>query len=229
MVTSRLIKAPQPESHRRQGHGPRAVYGVNPSYPGTERAEGPIRELESSITADSDNRILEKCRHLQVLLEFLNLKFQRPLAQADKRLLKETPTVVFEDIWYLLKPGTLVYFLHDGLWLGGAIESVSRRSKDSDKKEAWIVNVLFQDVDFYKHALGRAPCCIIIEAFDGEKLVTSLAVLPCQFHDRQDNGARRAAFQKRGALVADIVWSGYKYMKYSGTTMDRKKKKVTDL
>ncbi|GFF22121.1 ATPase family AAA domain-containing protein 3B [Aspergillus udagawae] len=181
--------------------------------------------LESSLTADSDNRILEKCRHLQVLLDFLNLKFQRPLAQADKRLLKETPTVVFEDIWYLLKPGTLVYFLHDGLWLGGAIESVSRRSKDSDKKEAWIVNVLFQDVDFYKHALGRAPCCIIIEAFDGEKLVTSLPVLPCQFHDRQDNGTRRAAFQKRGALVADIVWSGYKYMKYSGTTMDRKKKK----
>jgi hypothetical protein len=184
--------------------------------------------LESSIAASSDDRILEKCRHLQVLLDFLNSRFQRTL-QADKRLLKENPTVVFEDIWYLLKPGTLVYFLHDGLWFGGTIESVSHRRNDSNKEEAWIVNILFQDVGFDTHMLARAPHSIIIEAFDGEKLVTSLPVLPCQIHDRQDNGTRRAAFQKRGALVADIMWSGYKYMKYRGMTMDKKKRKVTDL
>ncbi|GES65448.1 ATPase family AAA-domain-containing protein 3B [Aspergillus terreus] len=181
--------------------------------------------LESSIAAESDNRISEKCRHLQVLLDFLNPRFQRTLTQAEKRLLKESPTVVFGDIWYLLKPGILVYFLHDGLWLGGVIESVSHRLEGDPKEDVWEVRVLFQDVHFHKNVLGHAPCCIIIEAFDGEKLVTSLPVLPCQFHDRQDNGTRRTAFQKRGALVADILWSGYKYMKYSGMTMDKKKKK----
>ncbi|GCB17690.1 ATPase family AAA domain-containing protein 3B [Aspergillus awamori] len=177
-----------------------------------------LRErLDTSIAANPVAHLLKKCLHLNVLLHFLDPIVQRVASSADKRLLKETPTVIFEDIWYLLKPGTLSYFLNDDIWLGGIIESVQYREKTDDVEEAWMVSVVFQDSSFHQHVVGRAPRQISIEAFDGEKVVTTLPVFPCQFHDSQDNGTRRAAFQRRGGLVRDIIWSGYKYMKYSGT------------
>ncbi|RAH52601.1 hypothetical protein BO85DRAFT_453915 [Aspergillus piperis CBS 112811] len=92
-----------------------------------------------------------------------------------------------------------------------------------------MVNVVFQDNGFSQPAVGRAPLQLTVEAFDGEKVVTTLPVFPRQFHDSQDNGARRAAFQRRDALVRDIIWSGYKYMSYSGRFMDEAKRKVTYL
>ncbi|GKZ57903.1 hypothetical protein AnigIFM63309_004159 [Aspergillus niger] len=175
-----------------------------------------LRErLDTSIAANPVAHLLKKCLHLNVLLHFLDPIVQRVASSADKRLLKETPTVIFEDIWYLLKPGTLSYFLNDDIWLGGIIESVQYREKTDDVEEAWMVSVVFQDSSFHQHVVGRAPRQISIEAFDGEKVVTTLPVFPCQFHDSQDNGTRRAAFQRRGGLVRDIIWSGYKYMKYS--------------
>ncbi|BCR94419.1 uncharacterized protein AKAW2_11465S [Aspergillus luchuensis] len=181
--------------------------------------------LDTNTAAKPDAHLLEKCRHLEVLLQFLDPVVQRMVLPADKRLLKETPTVIFEDIWYLLKPGSLCYFLNDNIWLGGIIENVQYSEKSDDEEEAWMVSVMFQDSDFHQHVFGPAPRLISIEAFDGEKVVTTLPVFPCQFHDRQDNGSRRAAFQRRGALVRDIVWGGYKYMRYSGRLMDNKKRK----
>ncbi|GLA83351.1 hypothetical protein AtubIFM56815_007543 [Aspergillus tubingensis] len=160
--------------------------------------------LDTNTAAKPDAHLLEKCRHLEVLLQFLDPVVQLMVLPADKRLLKETPTVIFEDIWYLLKPGLLCYFLNDNIWLGGIIENVQYSEKSDDEEEAWMVSVMFQDSDFHQHVSGAAPRLISIEAFDGEKVVTTLPVFPCQFHDRQDNGTRRAAFQRRGALVRDI-------------------------
>ncbi|KAL5339791.1 P-loop containing nucleoside triphosphate hydrolase protein [Aspergillus crustosus] len=182
--------------------------------------------LEDPATAEKEDSTEEKCRHLHVLLEFLSEKMQHSVNAAHKRL-KNTSTVLFADIWYLLKPGTLSYFRYNDIWLGGVIEGVLHRDKDEDdddgKKEAWIVSMIFQDTNFPTNLTGRASVSIEIEIFDGEMVVTRLPVVPRDYHDSQDNGQRKASFEKRGALVADIMESGYKLKKYNGPFQDAKK------
>jgi hypothetical protein len=178
--------------------------------PGTERANA-----------------AEKCRHIRILLDLLARKIDRSITPAQKRLEKATPTVIFKDLWYLLRPGLLSYFNHDGEWLGGVIQSVSFRDADDDEPAAWEVTVWFQDNSGSRQVNEYAPNTITIEDFDGERLATSLPVIPRDFYDRTDNGERKAAFIRRGERARDILWDRYIYAKYDGKLMDSAKSEVS--
>lgn len=174
-------------------------------------------QLEDSINSDFDINVSKKCRHFQVLLDFLNSHAHRTVAPAKKRLHKDSPTVVFSDIWFLLAPGKISYFIYDGIRLDGIIKSVEYKEGDLETKEHWSVKVLVQDVAFRMKAFtAPSPVIIQIESFVGEKFVTSLPVFPREYHDTKDNGKRKAAFERRGDFAADLLWASYKYVKYDG-------------
>jgi hypothetical protein len=183
--------------------------------------------LETSSTHEADDAAKEKCKHIQVLLDFLDQKIQRVILPAQKRLQKEEPTVTFDDLWYLLRPGLLAYVTLKGIWLGCGIESVTFSPKDGAQPTRWEVKLWFQDNTWRGGDVGRAIKTIKVEEFDGEKLVTSLPIYPRDYLDKKDGGKRRQAFVKRGDRLCDILWKGYSYVNHNGKFIDDGEQEVT--
>ncbi|KAK2758235.1 hypothetical protein FQN54_004079 [Arachnomyces sp. PD_36] len=204
----------------------REPYGVLMHHlAGLKKVKSKLEEMRSRQIDDS---IAEKSHHIQILLDFLDGDIQSTIKPAQKRLEKPAPTVIFDDIWYLLRPGLLSYFIHDGVWLGCVIKAVTRKMND-DALHVWEVDVWFQDNSWTKGDIGGASAQVVIMEFDGEKFVTSLDVFPRDYFDSKDEGERKVAFQKRGGIVCDILWKGYSYVNHDGKLMDDSKQQARSI
>lgn len=188
-----------------------------------QKVKSKLDEAPSEQISDND---AEKSRHIQVLLKFLEPDIQKTIKPAQKRLEKSVPTVTFDDIWYLLRPGLLCYFIHDGVWIGCVMKMVTKKNNE-DGQAVWEVETWSQDSRWTKAGIGCAIFKIDIAVFDGEKLVTSLSVFPRDYYDSKDETGRKAAFRKRGRFLCDILWNGgYSYVNYDGKLMTESDQQV---
>lgn len=175
--------------------------------------------------------------HLEILLNFVRPKFQQWCEPAQQRLSQETPTVTFDELWFLMRPGSMAYTERDGHWIGCTIEESSREdlskegtSRDEDSTEEnpgdqtelgdcpfrWSIRFLLLHAYSVSPRLEPVTSVVKIYKFDGEKLVTSLPIFPREFHDRSDAGGRRALFEERGDRIVKIVWAGSHYARHRG-------------
>lgn len=177
-------------------------------------------QLKSTATDSEDDQTAEKCRHVQLLLDYLHPRYQQTIVPAQKRLAKNSPTINFADIWYLLKPGGLAYFNNEDVYLASTVTSVEYKEATAEDKARWQVKVCFMNAIWKKHMVTGSIFTVDIEAFDGEKVVTGLPIYPCHYYDIQDGGERREAFLRRGTEMMDILRNHYKYVKYDGKLMD---------
>ncbi|KAK7719111.1 hypothetical protein SLS57_005844 [Botryosphaeria dothidea] len=164
-----------------------------------------------------------KYEHLRLLLEFLDPHVERLVLPARRRLKREDPTTTFEDLWYLLRPGTLSYCSADDENLGCAIESVSFETADNKEDQKWNVKVWFLGHRWKTARMRRALVDVEVPWFEGEKSVTTLPVYPRDYFDKLDGGEVRRKFQERGAKACRISWSGHSYLSYNGKFMDNAK------
>lgn len=196
--------------------------------PELKRLKAELERQDALEKAGEDT--IEKCRHIEVLLNFLEPKLQRIVPAATKRLQKEDPTVLFADIWFSLRPGCISYFSKNGVQHGCVIKKVSFRTKDDEQPNRWEVCVWFQDHAWRTaQRLGTVSETITIEEYDGEKRVMSLPVFPRDYHDRTDGGQRRKSFEDRGKVICDIIWKGHSYMNCKGKLMDETSQEVSQL
>ncbi|GME41109.1 ATPAse AAA+ type core protein [Neofusicoccum parvum] len=187
-----------------------------------------LRDLKNRLSLDrvtepdqEPDDLSVKYEHLRVLLEFLDPHVERLILPARRRLKKETPTTTFEDLWYLLRPGTLSYCTHDSTLLGCAIESATLVEDKEKETKKWTVKVWFLGHRWKTARMRRALVEIEVPYFEGEKSVVELPVYPRDYFDNTDGGERREKFQKRGAKACAISWDGPSFLSYKGNFMDK--------
>lgn len=178
-----------------------------------------------------------RCQHLEILLNFIRPQFQKLCAPAQQRLSQAIPTVTFNDLWFLMKPGSMAYSLSDGHWIGCAIgqsskeevytyegfhneESSEDETQSDDCPPKWSTRISLLRASSVSPRLDPVSSNIYIDKFDGEKLITSLVLFPREFHDKTDAGDRRALFEERGNRIAKIVWAGSHYARHRGYCLD---------
>ncbi|OJD40335.1 atpase aaa+ type core protein [Diplodia corticola] len=173
-----------------------------------------VEEQEDSVADSSgEDERTKKKNHLGVLLKFLTPHFEQHVSPIDRRLAKTTPTVKWEDIWYLLKPGEFAYCLFQKTWIGCVIQSVVVNQDD------WEVGYWVLDHPL-ENCIQRARGKLSIKSFEGEQAVASLSIIPRHVFDRLDGGELREKLEKRGEKVCNVLWKRHQYLYYKGTSMD---------
>lgn len=160
---------------------------------------------------------------LRVLLEFVRPLLEKKYLPARKRLFNSEPTVRFQDMWILMKPGSLAYVQRHGQWLGCVIEGSKKATASLPRSSTplWLIDWWLLQSDLPFDRLGCVPGNATIEQFDGEMLITDLPIIPAEIFDAHDSGERRRQFENRGSKICDLLCGGSRYMFHDGDTLDR--------
>ncbi|KAI8624701.1 hypothetical protein F5Y19DRAFT_452880 [Xylariaceae sp. FL1651] len=185
-----------------------------------------MTDFERLIASDENYTELE---HVQVLLEFLRPRYQQYYIPATKRYLSVQPTVTFDDVWVLMKPGSLAYAHWDGQTIGCVIgKSIHLPPIPSrDIPEQWSIQFWFLQVHWHSDQIGCTTLYAAVDRFDGEEPVTSLPIYPAEFLDANDQERTKQRFIERGRKVCDILWGESMYMEYDGECMDNFRQSYT--
>ena len=181
----------------------------------------------SRLIASSD----EILRHLTSLLNYLK-KYMRPrINSVLKKLQNPRPSIAFDDLCLLYKPGSDVYLtstLIPDMELGYVVmktqlEPMEPSSPNSEMNFVLFVWYLEADGRF----LGREWFTIAIPPYHGERQVTSLPAYPCRYLDNEDGGKTRQAIIDRGRKVYQIYRGMPKQMWYDGLPYSQQKQLVS--
>lgn len=135
----------------------------------------------------------------------------------------------FPMLWLLYKPGETVYCEKDGDLYAHVVKAVQSptgilsSSKWMDKPyiiHAW-------NLEFDGKYVGRCMQYLwTIEPFEGERVISSLKVVPCQYIDQQDGGRTRERLQSLGRQWYEMLPG--RAIQYSGLvkTLPGKEKQV---
>lgn len=191
-----------------------------------KRLHAKLSDPSGSSENDEDKiAAQEQADHLKVLLDFIQPQVDRLVPPIQRRLQKKVPTITFDTLWYLLKPGTFVYCQYDKEWIGAIIMRVKGKEERSSKKiTRWNILVWFLDYNaglFRGYTESGEKGKHVIHRFEGEQDVTSLSVIPREYWDAIDGGARRDQFEARGLKKVKLLQSGYKQMNYKGESLEK--------
>ncbi|KAJ2984565.1 hypothetical protein NUW58_g5996 [Xylaria curta] len=181
-----------------------------------------MTDLEHVVASDPD---LTKSEHLQILMEFLRPRYHQHYTPAKARSLSVQPTAMFDDLWVVMKPGSLAYTSWNDHKIGCVIGKSIRLPPDPDDDllERWEIDFWFLQVHWPSDQIGCTIKTAVIDRFDGEKPITSLPIYPTEFHDAKDQGRTKQRFIDRGKKVSEIFWGESMYMEYDGECMDHAK------
>ncbi|CAG8951356.1 hypothetical protein HYFRA_00007267 [Hymenoscyphus fraxineus] len=197
--------------------------------------EKELRKVETRLSSVANISDDEKAQaeHLHILLEFIRPHLERIVPPIERRLQKKVPTVTFEALWYLLKPGTLAYCQFDGHWIGCVIMHLKNKFKQGEKKVDRL-NVRVWFLDFFLNKLNRAwtrsdrdpsrKTKHAIQQFDGEENVTNLQIIPRKYWDAIDKGAKRKSFEARGLKKITMLQKGHQQMAHDGMSLEKERR-----
>jgi len=169
------------------------------------------------------------------LLDFMQPHIDRLVPPIQRRLQNKVPTITFDALWYLLKPGTLAYCQYAGEWIGCVIMRVKgkvERKSISKKIVRCNIHVWFLS---FSGGLFRAYTTMgspefqtkhSIQRYEGEQDVTTLKVVPKEFWDAIDNGARREQFEARGWRKVKLMNPVFQQMSHKGESLEKRKRLV---
>ncbi|KAI1298817.1 hypothetical protein F5Y03DRAFT_367129 [Xylaria venustula] len=185
-----------------------------------------ISDLENATRSIKDSPELE---HVQVLLEFLRPRYEQHYVPAKERLLSYPPTVRFDDLWVIMKPGSLAYTLWDGHRIGCVLGKMMRLhpKPSQDIPERWSIDFWFLQVHWPSDQIGCTRQTATINRFDGERPVISLPIYPADSLKIEDRDETKQRFINRGRKVCDILSGQSMYMEYDGKCMDHTKMQYT--
>lgn len=177
---------------------------------------------------DSPESIMDerqtKIEHLGVLLEYLDPIVKSKLEPMQRRLGQDSPTTTWDDLWYLLRPGSQTYCKWDHQWIGCIVEDAKKCAPDAEDNlpERWKVKIWFLAMHWSYGTLVTVTKTIDIPKFEGEKKIEQLDIFP----EKYSKGERKREFETRGDQICDMLWRGYEYAHYDGELMSKKRKKV---
>ncbi|KAI1079829.1 ATPase [Whalleya microplaca] len=166
-------------------------------------------------------------KHTGVLLEHV----QQPLfidriQEEQARHRHDPPLCTYQMLWLLYKPGTTVYADADGILSAFIIQSVEVDpgiiSGRLDKLKPYEIKLW--GLDFDGRYVRRRTRKVTFPTFDGERPITTLMVIPCEFQDRSDGSKMRDRLIREGRQWYDLLKGGQIY--YDGLVFGSPNKKL---
>ena len=102
-----------------------------------------------------------------------------------------------------------------------------KEERNSKKIARWNILVWFLDYNanlFRGYTESGEKGKHVIHRFEGEQDVTSLKVIPREYWDSIDGGARREQFEARGMKKVKLLQSGYKQMNHKGESLEKRRR-----
>ncbi|KAL8734032.1 MAG: hypothetical protein Q9166_001793 [cf. Caloplaca sp. 2 TL-2023] len=172
------------------------------------------------------------CKHLAALLHFLEQSVGPRIDLARSRLSKPNPTVTFDDLWILFKPGIDVYSdlasrydVDNALYASVVIETVNANISEEGAGNKDRMDVYTWGLESDGSTIKRQSLYKHIDWYKGEREVMSLPIFPSRFQDQKDGGKRRRMLEERGERVHNLMRSQPKQMWYDGLFLTTRKEK----
>ncbi|KAL6823499.1 hypothetical protein V8C40DRAFT_280165 [Trichoderma camerunense] len=158
-------------------------------------------------------------QHLRLLLDiYYHSGHQKKVEEEQIRHSQLTCTC--ETLWLLYKPGTTVYCETNGKIQAYVIRSVrarvNRNPLNNELKSSYEVKLW--NLQFDGRFVGRCSKTIEIANFEGERKISSLKIIPCDFIDRQDDGITRKTLEDEGEKWFKLLHG--RQMDYAGELLD---------
>lgn len=193
--------------------------------------EKELKQLQKKYSTPGKEGDKEAAEHLKVLLDFVQPQIDRIVPPIQRRLQNKVPTITFDALWYLLRPGTLAYCQFGGEWIGCVIMQVRGKKRESKSITRWNVHVWFLSFTnkltrpyTFSHSDSDLQTKHSISRYEGEQEITSLPVVPREYWDAIDNGARKKEFETRGARKLKLMSERFQQMNHKGEMLDKNKR-----
>lgn len=153
--------------------------------------------------------------HLDMLLGYLKPFYGSRITEERERHARNVCT--YRMMWLLFKPGVTVYSESEGRLAAYVVQDVEvdnsiLHASPEDRLKPYVIHLW--NLDFDGRYVGRCATSVTIGEFDGERQITSLKVIPCEFIDRGDDGTTRRNMEEKGRRWYGLLCGGQVY--YSG-------------
>jgi len=185
-----------------------------------------LRELESSGQSDSTQ---ETTKHadsaqvkkyldaptrcdLSVLLKYFQRHYVKDFEPEEAKY--DTGVCSYGFLWFLFKPGCLVYARLGGKLAGYVFERGEETSGGRGRRYEWLVHCW--NLTFNGRRLVRTFSTFKIRKFHGVKSITAMPVFPAKYLDSVDGGKTAAKLQELGQKFHKILRTSPAHMYYTG-------------
>ncbi|KAI1298226.1 P-loop containing nucleoside triphosphate hydrolase protein [Xylaria venustula] len=165
-------------------------------------------------------------KHIDLLVGFLEQTYGRQIREEGMRHSRKIPTVTYEWLWLLLRPGEVIYTQHDSAWSPFVISRVSKKSSPNEDGlrsysiDCW--NYMYQN-----KKLRRTMHTFKINPFSGEEAIRNLTIIPARFFTGEDQNMSPSAVTAEQVRLGKVVWELYKKPSYKSYDGDLAKKTAT--
>lgn len=149
-------------------------------------------------------------KHIDVLLEFLEKKFGRALANASTRHQNKTTVTRFDWLPDVFRPGEIVYYrVHNG-WKPAILEVVQKVIGDPLAP----IRIICWNVHFSGGRMTRLHRHICIRYFNGEQGIDNLDVIPAGCFQSDAEEMTEADIVEKNILMGKRYWELVKQPAY---------------
>lgn len=161
-------------------------------------------------------------KHIGVLLDFLEKTSGRRVGVSSARE-QSKPLAMFDWLWFLFRPGEVVYCRVQNDWKPAVIQDVQKVTQGMPQVYGEPPNTLrltCWNFRFFHGRMVRDRSCYSIKPFVGEQSIYSLDVIPAGcFRSDPDKLSSLGATDKKHILMGKLYWELVKqpsYKEYDG-------------
>ncbi|TPX17193.1 uncharacterized protein E0L32_003311 [Thyridium curvatum] len=233
-----IAKEEKTEMIIHSAHLKHALNAVVAYYPGVEFADGRIEapykiliHHRQALAAYAYNQPVSHSQaykettteHINVLLAFLEEMFGEKIRQEEQLHKNHTPTATFQWLWYILKPGEVVYHKDHDEWVPFVISSVSPVLVGNDRRlESF--SVACWNIEFQSNKLRREMKSFSVRNFPGERAIQTLPIVPAAFFPEDLEQQGGLTMKEKQVQLGKLYWELVQkpaYKEYDGQLVDQ--------
>ncbi|KAI3340593.1 P-loop containing nucleoside triphosphate hydrolase protein [Ustulina deusta] len=185
-----------------------------------------LRYKTSQPEAHDEEYASTTSKHIDILIGFLEQTYGQQIHEEGYRHSRKVPTVTYEWLWLLLRPGEVIYTRHDSTWAPFVISRVSKKiTTNADGMCSYSIdcwNYMYAD-----GKLRRKMHTFEINPFSGEEAIHNLPVIPVRFFTGEDKDMSPSEVTAEQIRLGKLVWDLYKKPNYKSYDGDLAKKNAT--
>ncbi|KAI1273067.1 P-loop containing nucleoside triphosphate hydrolase protein [Xylaria sp. FL0933] len=162
-------------------------------------------------------------KHIDILVGFLEQKYGQQIREEGYRHARKIPTVTYEWLWLLFRPGEVIYTRHDNAWSPFVISRVTKKiTTNADGLCSYSIdcwNYMYLD-----GKLRRRMHTFDINPFSGDEAIHNLPVIPARFFTGEDKNMSPSEVTAEQIRLGKLVWELYKKPSYKSYDGDLAKK-----
>jgi hypothetical protein len=156
--------------------------------------------------------------HLDLLRNAIESQNLAAVLEERKRHKQSPALATFGMLWLLLKPGTTIYTKIHGKLAACVIKAFDFSPPLSLRKEWNAYRVQLWHLQYDGKVLGRHELTRYISAFEGEKRLIDLEIVPAEYYDAYDGGLLAKSLECRGERYFKLI-SGPRQVDYRGESL----------